>query len=561
LKRFLLGFAVCCLLFASCENPFMKDILGYKTVSFNSNGGSSVPSQSLFKGEYLKPPGDPVRPQFLFDGWYIDNDTFLSPWDFDIVPTGDMTLHAKWRPYGITLSPSNIVFDPQAVGYTTVTPETVVVTNTSDQPIGPLTISLSGANAGDFTLSASTMTSLALGDTGNFTVSPNSGLSVGTYAARVTVSNGSDISANINITFTVTGKILTISSAAHTKTYDGSTAAADVALTLNGILPQDAGNVQVGAVTASYTSANAGTDTVNITKVTLTGSAAGNYSVQPENNFTVTGGGITKAAGSAVTTPSVVGNPADLSITVSTTRVSNTGQTFEYAYYTVPSAQDGGWQTGNTFTLPTDALYYVFARTASNNNYETGAASASTSAAFYTVTFDSNGGDTEANPQSKYVFYNNTLTAPAAPTRAGYTFGGWYDDNTLTSAWNFTTNTVTAPITLYAKWEPNTAEIFIDVEQITEGVTLPAGNILISRTGANKTHTVTVSNSSAYSSITWEIDCVGVDAGQTFTSTGASFTLNAEDVRYNSLGIHILRLSVVKGGTLYNLNIEFEIVE
>jgi len=556
-RAMLINMAFFSLLFAACENPFMKDILEYKTVKFNSNGGSSVPSQNMIKGQKIQKPDDPVKTNFVFVAWYVDNDSFVNEWDFDAAPTKDMTLHAKWRSYGITLSPAKIDFDTQEIGYTSILSRTVQVTNTGDEPTGDLTIKLSGTNADDFILSGNSMASLNPDETNSFTVVPIDGLPVGTYTAAVTVSNGSNISAQLNVAFTVTGIPLTITSAAHTKPYDGSTAAAGVTVTLSGIRPED--DVQVGAVAANYTSANAGTQTLNITGVTLTGSAAGKYAVSVPMSVTLTSGGITKAAGSAVTTPSVVGNPADLSITVSTTHVSNTGQTFEYAYYTVPSVPTSGWQTGNTFTLPTDALYYVFARTASNTNYNTGEASASTPAAFYNVTFDKNGGDTEANPQSKYVFYNNTLTAPAAPTRAGYTFSGWYKEAALSNQWNFAADTVSASGTLFAKWVENKV-ITISVDEITEGVSI-TDTIEISRTGAVKTYTVAVSSPSDYSSITWEIAGVGAYAGQTISVTGASIELDAENVRYNSLGLHILRLTVIKGGLEYRVNINFTIVE
>ncbi len=65
------------------------------------------------------------------------------------------------------------------------------------------------------------------------------------------------------------------------------------------------------------------------------------------------------------------------------------------------------------------------------------------------VTFDSRGG---SQVQSQDVPLNGKAQAPNAPTRTGYTFAGWCSNATCTTAWNFATNTVTANITLYAKW-------------------------------------------------------------------------------------------------------------
>jgi uncharacterized repeat protein (TIGR02543 family) len=38
------------------------------------------------------------------------------------------------------------------------------------------------------------------------------------------------------------------------------------------------------------------------------------------------------------------------------------------------------------------------------------------------------------------------------PTKAGFTFAGWYSNTALTTPWVFTSGTVTAATTLYAKW-------------------------------------------------------------------------------------------------------------
>ena len=70
--------------------------------------------------------------------------------------------------------------------------------------------------------------------------------------------------------------------------------------------------------------------------------------------------------------------------------------------------------------------------------------------ATYTVTFDSQGGSTVDSATG--VSAGATITAPASPTKSGFTFGGWYKEASYVTLWNFGTDKVTANITLYAKW-------------------------------------------------------------------------------------------------------------
>lgn len=70
----------------------------------------------------------------------------------------------------------------------------------------------------------------------------------------------------------------------------------------------------------------------------------------------------------------------------------------------------------------------------------------------WTVAFNSNGGSA---CDTKFVATaDGKLVKPADPTRDGYTFGGWYTDETCTQAYDFSTP-VTADLTLYAKWTKN----------------------------------------------------------------------------------------------------------
>lgn len=66
----------------------------------------------------------------------------------------------------------------------------------------------------------------------------------------------------------------------------------------------------------------------------------------------------------------------------------------------------------------------------------------------HTVTFASNGGSAV---DSQAIVHGATAQEPAAPTRDGFTFEGWFVDAACTSAFDFGTP-VTAPLALYAKW-------------------------------------------------------------------------------------------------------------
>ena len=69
----------------------------------------------------------------------------------------------------------------------------------------------------------------------------------------------------------------------------------------------------------------------------------------------------------------------------------------------------------------------------------------------YNVNFNSNEGSSVESMTG--IRHGATITAPEAPTKTGYNFAGWYKNQSLSTAWNFATDTVTAATTLYAKWE------------------------------------------------------------------------------------------------------------
>ncbi len=72
-----------------------------------------------------------------------------------------------------------------------------------------------------------------------------------------------------------------------------------------------------------------------------------------------------------------------------------------------------------------------------------------------TIAFETNGGTAVAPIKEKS---GTAITAPAAPSKTGYTFAGWYADKACTDAYTFTTMPAT-DMTLYAKWSANSYTI------------------------------------------------------------------------------------------------------
>ncbi|WP_208587761.1 cadherin-like beta sandwich domain-containing protein, partial [Gracilibacillus suaedae] len=70
----------------------------------------------------------------------------------------------------------------------------------------------------------------------------------------------------------------------------------------------------------------------------------------------------------------------------------------------------------------------------------------------YEVSFETNGGSA-VSQQS--VPYQEKVNEPEAPERTGYTFAGWYTDETYETVWDFEEDVVTEDTTLYAKWLSN----------------------------------------------------------------------------------------------------------
>ena len=114
-KRILSILLLCCMVltllpttaFAADESPAVTNV----TVTFDSNGGGEVKSQTIQQGQQVQRPADPVKEGYTFIGWYdkndLDNKYYNMPeWNFRYSVTKDMDLVAQWmEPMPISAEP------------------------------------------------------------------------------------------------------------------------------------------------------------------------------------------------------------------------------------------------------------------------------------------------------------------------------------------------------------------------------------------------------------------------------------------------------------------------
>lgn len=74
------------------------------TVTFDSNGGSAVASQTVDDKAKAKEPTAPTRSGWTLEGWYLDG----TKYDFNTPVAQDITLKAGWRKTGVTTAKADL---------------------------------------------------------------------------------------------------------------------------------------------------------------------------------------------------------------------------------------------------------------------------------------------------------------------------------------------------------------------------------------------------------------------------------------------------------------------
>lgn len=476
------------------------------TVTFNSDGGSSVDEQKVLRGQKATAPTiDPTKAGYSFNGWYNGTTEF----DFANTPvTENITLKAKWS------EKPSIIFDtnPQSCTYngsaqafsitgTTVTgfdisykqngqavtnptnvgSYDVIVTRAADDTykavnetisnglvINPKAVTATISAIPDETYTGSNIEPAVTvydGQTvipaSEYTVSYSDNRNTGTATVTLTNKTGSNYNVSGTTTFEILPKSIdnAVITRSNTLTYDGTKQTQNISVTLDGF---DAVTFDVS--NNKQTNVNTNGD------YTLTVTGNGNFTGTKNFNWNIAPATPTENPAKKTTARVIKGKAlSDATVTngeiLAIDGVTVLDGTFAWVDSTKVMRADGTEQI--VFT-PDNTNYAPITIDVAVSTYTTGGGSGSSSGGggsytpSYTIKFETNGGSSVKN---QTVVKNNKVSSPVNPTREGYVFDGWYTDKGLTKKYDFDTK-VTDSLTLYAKWVEKTWENpFTDVNE------------------------------------------------------------------------------------------------
>ncbi len=137
-QKFFYGLFLCalCLVFAAglfVNTGCKKEKTVYYTVTFDTNGGTEIPSVEVESGTAVSKPADPTRSGYVFEGWLkLDN----TPYNFAEEVTGNITLFASWKVETVTPAQTcKVTFNVDGAAYKTVTVEKGKTVQKPDDPV------------------------------------------------------------------------------------------------------------------------------------------------------------------------------------------------------------------------------------------------------------------------------------------------------------------------------------------------------------------------------------------------------------------------------------------
>ncbi len=288
--------------FISNANTFGIAISQICTVTFDSKGGSTVPSAEVLLNGKVNQPVNPTRAAFYFDGWFEDA-AYTNAWDFlnDNV-IDDMTLHARWKSSRPVVSTSAIDVSFTENGVPVAVDNGIIVTDGDSTVLSSAAVSIiTGFQSGSDILSFVNNNAAAMGNiTGNYSAGVLSLVSSsatatlaqwqnalravtynntsqdpgGSRTVRLTVNDGNYTSQNADKTISITA----VNTAPTIITPAGISVGESTATPLTGIsfADADSGAANVTAVFSVSAGAFSG---VNAGAVSVSGNGTGSFTM------------------------------------------------------------------------------------------------------------------------------------------------------------------------------------------------------------------------------------------------------------------------------------------
>ncbi|WP_446936826.1 InlB B-repeat-containing protein [Lysinibacillus fusiformis] len=446
------------------------------TVSFEVDGGSALSNQAVAHGgKATMPEVEPAKAGYTFGGWYTDTG-HTQVYDFTSVITEATTIYAKWNAQmytvsfntdgGSAVSDQSVAHggkatmpqvEPTKAGYTFggwYTDAGYTQTYDFTSVITEATTIYAKWNAQTYTVSfevdgGSAVSDQSVAHGGKATmpqIEPTkAGYTFGgwytdagytqTYDFTSVITEATTIYAKWNAqTYTVSFEV------------DGGSAVSDQSVAHGGkaMMPE------IEPTKAGYTFGGWYTDASYTQTYDFNSNITGNIKIYAKWNAQMYTVSFNTDGGSAVSDQSVAYGEKASAPTPAPTKA---GYTFE------------GWYTDAGHTQVYDFTNVITENTTIYAEWN---------AQTYTVSFNTDGGSTVSNQS---VAHGEKASEPnPAPTKAGYTFGGWYSSNTLEKLFDFESGSITRNMTIYAKWISNVSPPTSNNSSSTSGSSTPTTN-------------------------------------------------------------------------------------
>lgn len=343
------------------------------TITFESNGGSSVSTQTITAGSKVTKPSDPIKSGYVFSGWYTDA-SLTQPYDFTkVVSNSSFKLYAKWDKSAV---PTFVVtFDSK--GGSTIAPISVNKDTAATKPANP---TYSGY------IFEGWYKDSALTQSYDFSAKVTQNI---TLYAKWTKNESVDTTTKYTVTFNS----------------NGGSAVSNTTVNKNDTVPQPTNPTKSGCLFGGWYSDSSLTEEYDFNSpVTANITLYAKWRQQFTVTFNTNGG--SSVAAQKVYYGDCVEEP-DEPVKVN--------YTFEGWY------KDSGFNDEYDFGDEVKSSFTLYAKWKKIPQE-------------VKVTFNSMGG---SSVEAQYVLEGDTASEPEQPERNGYNFAGWYSDSACNNAYDF----------------------------------------------------------------------------------------------------------------------------